>query len=64
MFYNLKTREIEDFVGGVDDLANAILRTPLEPLKTFYDDPLRMIRCVRFSCKLNFEIERSVFEAL
>jgi len=48
MFYNINTRQIEDFVGGMEDLKSMRLRTPLEPVKTFTDDPLRMLRALRF----------------
>lgn len=57
LFYNLHTERIEDFVGGLDDLDNKIISTPLEPKKTFVDDPLRVLRLIRFSTRLNFIIE-------
>lgn len=56
--------ELVDPFGGVDDLWNGIIRTPLDPDVTFSDDPLRMMRCVRFSTQLNFLIEDETFEAL
>ncbi|GAB7346745.1 hypothetical protein MBLNU459_g1853t1 [Dothideomycetes sp. NU459] len=58
MFYNLNTREIEDFTGkGHDDMKNRIIRTPLEPYQTFKDDPLRVLRLIRFASRLNYSIE-------
>ena len=48
----------------MDDLEDGIIRTPLDPDVTFSDDPLRMMRCVRFSTQLNFTIEDETFEAL
>lgn len=48
LFYNIGTGEIEDYVGGLKDLETMTLRTPLDPLKTFSDDPLRMLRVLRF----------------
>ena len=56
--------ELVDPFGGVDDLWDGIIRTPLDPDVTFSDDPLRMMRCVRFATQLNFFIEDDTFEAL
>ena len=56
--------ELVDPFGGVDDLWDGIIRTPLDPDVTFSDDPLRMMRCVRFATQLNFFIEDETFEAL
>lgn len=49
---------------GIYDLEDGIIRTPLDPDITFSDDPLRMLRCVRFATQLNFFIEDETFEAL
>lgn len=49
---------------GVKDLHNRILRTPLEPDKTFSDDPLRMMRAIRFATQLNFTIEEKTLAAI
>jgi len=43
-----------DESNGIDDLKDMVLRTPLEPAQTFSDDPLRMLRAIRFASKLNF----------
>ena len=56
--------ELVDPFGGVDDLWDGFIRTPLDPDVTFSDDPLRMMRCVRFATQLNFFIEDETFEAL
>ncbi|EFY84664.1 putative tRNA nucleotidyltransferase [Metarhizium acridum CQMa 102] len=56
-FYNIHTDEIEDFTGGMRDLTAKVLRTPLNPLETFKDDPLRVLRLVRFASRLGFSIE-------
>ena len=54
---------IDPFDGRLD-IKNKILRTPLEPEKTFDDDPLRMLRAIRFSSQLNYEIESKVYFAI
>ena len=56
--------ELVDPFNGLADLEDGIIATPLEPGITFSDDPLRMMRCIRFATQLNFEIEQETFEAL
>jgi poly(A) polymerase len=53
-----------DPFNGLKDLENKIIRTPLEPNKTYSDDPLRMMRAIRFSCQLNFTIEEKSLKAI
>ncbi len=56
--------ELVDPFGGIRDLNEGILRTPLEPDTTFSDDPLRMMRAIRFASQLGFRIEEATLEAI
>ena len=56
--------ELVDPFDGIYDLQDRIIRTPLDPDITFSDDPLRMMRCIRFATQLNFYIEDRTFSSL
>ncbi|KAJ4352652.1 CCA tRNA nucleotidyltransferase, mitochondrial, partial [Ascochyta clinopodiicola] len=65
MFFNLHTCQVEDFTGqGFDDMAAKIIRTPLEPVQTFKDDPLRVLRLIRFASRLDYIIEPETEKAM
>jgi poly(A) polymerase len=62
---NLHTQELRDPLGvGLSDLKDSVLRTPLDPKATFYDDPLRMLRAVRFRWQLGFEAAPDLYPGI
>lgn len=63
LFYNINNGEIEDYVNGIKDLRAGIARTPLDPVQTFLDDPLRILRTVRFAAKYGLELDPAIIAA-
>lgn len=56
--------KLVDPYNGLDDLRHGIIRTPLEPEKTFYDDPLRTMRAIRFACRFQYQIDDRTKEGI
>ncbi len=64
-FYNIQDETVEDFTGnGISDLRLGVLRTPIDPVKTLRDDPLRALRAIRFMCASRFSLFCSSFHFL
>ena len=64
LFYRIEDGIIEDFTTGYDDLMNQLIRTPINPIQSFIDDPLRIFRGIRFSCKYGYQIETETYQAM
>ncbi|KAI5190221.1 hypothetical protein NEMIN01_0920 [Nematocida minor] len=65
LFYNINTEKVEDYTGkGVSDIEEKKIRTPLDPMETFADDPLRILRVLRFAARLSFEIVPEILSVL
>lgn len=65
LFYNIQEDKVEDLTHrGLQDLKDGILRTPLEPRKTFLDDPLRVLRLIRFASRFGFSLDEATFNAM
>lgn len=64
LFYNIADYSVIDYVGGVRDIEKRVIRTINDPWTRFQEDPVRMIRAIKFASKLNFEIEKKTWKAL
>ncbi|MCA9706756.1 MAG: polynucleotide adenylyltransferase PcnB [Myxococcales bacterium] len=64
LFYDVETRKIVDFVDGMDDLDRRVVRTIGEPELRFREDPVRMIRAIKFAARLDFRIDDQTWQAL
>ncbi|KAL1919406.1 uncharacterized protein VTP21DRAFT_2099 [Calcarisporiella thermophila] len=61
LFYNVHSHRVEDYTGqGIRDLAEGIVRTPLPAFETFRDDPLRVLRCIRFASRFSFRLVENI----
>lgn len=63
LFYNINSNCIEDYCGGIVDLINRRARTPIDALTTFRDDPLRILRCIRFCLRFNLSVSDEIIKA-
>lgn len=65
LFYNLSTSSVEDYTGrGLQDMESKVIKTPLAPLQTFKDDPLRVLRSIRFAGRLGYRIAQEDEQAM
>ena len=65
LFYNLQEEVVEDLTqNGIADMQQKVIRTPLDPFQTFKDDPLRILRCVRFASRFGYRIEDSAVRVM
>ena len=65
LFYNLNDSKLEDLTGrGLEDMRNKLVRTPLPPYQTFKDDPLRVLRLIRFASRLGYHIDEDTANAM
>ena len=64
LFFDVEVEKIVDFVDGLDDLEGRLIRTIGDPLLRFQEDPVRMIRAVKFAARLDFDIEPETWNAL
>ena len=65
LYYDITRGEMLDILGcSIDDIRNHVLRTPDDPTSTFDDDPVRILRAVRFAARFDWEIEKATFEGM
>ena len=64
LFYNINTKVIEDYVGGIRDIKQKIIRTPINPYITLRDDPLRILRILRFLSRFQFTLDDNIRQAI
>ncbi len=65
IFHNITTGKSVDITGrGIDDISNRILRTPADPDMTFDDDPVRILRCIRFAARFGWRIDEATYQGM
>ncbi|KAL7713570.1 Poly(A) polymerase [Entamoeba marina] len=64
LFYRISDGFIEDYCGGYQDIQNEQIRTPIPAIQSFVEDPLRVLRCIRFACRFGFSIDAETYYAI
>lgn len=64
LFYDIEEEEVIDYSGGFEDIQNRLLRTIGDPHIRFQEDPVRILRAIRFSCRLNLAIDQATFNSM
>lgn len=64
LFYDIKTKEIVDLVGGIADIKNKVIRTVGEPIERFEEDRLRILRAIRFAARVGSNLDKDIDKAL
>jgi tRNA nucleotidyltransferase (CCA-adding enzyme) len=65
MFYNINESKVEDLTGkGISDMNERMIRTPIDAIETFTQDPCRVLRAIRFSNRFNFSISEEIIQAV
>lgn len=64
LYYDISNGKVIDLVGGLDDIKNKVIKTPTDPNIIFNDDPLRMLRVIRFANKYDWEIQNDVIDSI
>lgn len=63
LYFNINTKKVEDFCNGIQDLKNRMINTPIDPMISFKDDPLRILRCFRFGSRFGFTVNPNIISA-
>ena len=61
LLYNITTDKVHDYNNGIDDIVKKVIKTPSDPNIIFNEDPLRILRTIRFACKLGWDIEKNTW---
>lgn len=65
LYFDISRRRFVDITGlGIDDIRNKIIRTPCDPDITYDDDPLRILRCIRFASRFGWEVEKNTYDGM